>query len=69
MFLTHSEVKNIILSLKNSSPGWDNICPKVVKGSYECIIRPLTHMFNLSFIMLIVVYFLMVTYHGSYWPG
>ena len=45
----HSEVKNIILSLKNSSPGWDNICPKVVKDSYECIIRPLTHIFNLSF--------------------
>ena len=42
------EIEQIILSLKNTSPGWDNILPKIIKLSYQSLIKPLTHIFNLS---------------------
>ena len=42
------EVKNIIKHLKTGSPGWDSVSPVVIKASYEPIITPLTHIFNLS---------------------
>lgn len=44
------EVTNIILDLKDSSAGYDNIPPKLVKMSYNCLIEPLVHICNLSFI-------------------
>ena len=46
---TSEEVKNIILSLKNSSPGWDGICAKILQSSLDSILNPLVHIFNLSF--------------------
>ena len=45
----YSELINIILSLKNSSPGWDGINANVVKQSYMLYIEPLIHIFNMSF--------------------
>ena len=42
------EIKNIIVSLKNSSSGWDDIHSKVLKRSYNYYIQVLTHIFNLS---------------------
>ena len=45
---TCDEIKNIIVSLKNSSSGWDDIHSKVLKRSYNYYIHFLTHIFNLS---------------------
>ena len=45
---TCDEIKNIIVSLKNSSSGWDDIHSKVLKRSYIYYIQVLTHIFNLS---------------------
>ena len=45
----YSELINIILSLKNSSPGWDGINANVVKQSYMLYIEPLIHIFSMSF--------------------
>ena len=42
------EVKNIIMALKISSPGWNEISPKIIKDSYEARITPLTYVLNLS---------------------
>ena len=42
------EIEQIILSFKNTSPGWDNILPKIIKLSYQSVITLLTHIFNLS---------------------
>ena len=42
------EIFNVINSLKNSSPGWDDISAKVVKGSCEYILKPLVKLLNLS---------------------
>ena len=41
------EIEQIILSLKNTSPGWDNILPNIIKQSYQSLITPLTHIFNI----------------------
>ena len=46
--VTVNEVSVIIASLKNSSPGYDDICAKVIKSSFEFFIEPLTYIFNLS---------------------
>ena len=42
------EVSKIIMSFKNKSAGWDNVCAKVVKETYPLIIQPLTYIINLS---------------------
>ena len=42
------EITNIIMNLKNSSPGWDNINAHVVKQTYSSYIEPLLHILNLS---------------------
>ena len=42
------EVQNIILALKDSSAGWDNISSKIMKRCNNLIILQLTHLFNLS---------------------
>jgi hypothetical protein len=44
------EIKNLILALKNSSPGSDEISAKVLKHSCDFLIDPLSHVFNLSLI-------------------
>ena len=43
--LTTREVRNIISSTKNSSPGWNDI-PALVEKSIEYYINPLTHIIN-----------------------
>jgi len=45
---TEIEIRKHILSLKNSSPGWDEITGKILKETHECILKPLTYVFNLS---------------------
>ena len=42
------EITNIIMNLKNSSPGWDNINAHVVKQTYSSYIELLLHILNLS---------------------
>ena len=51
MFFTpvvSDEVLDIILSLNNSSPGWDEISSKILKTSIHFIIEPLTCILNMS---------------------
>ena len=43
--VTNAEVSNIILNLKESSPGWDD---KVLKRTSDLYIEQLVHLFNLS---------------------
>ena len=45
-----AEVTNVIRSLKESSPGWDNIPEFIPKQFIECVVKPLTHIINRSFI-------------------
>ena len=42
------EIKICIQRLNDGSPGWDNITSKIIKASCNHIVRPLTHIFNLS---------------------
>ena len=42
------EIKICIQRLNDGSPGWDNIKSKIIKASCNHIVRPLTHIFNLS---------------------
>ena len=42
------ELKQILIDLKNTSPGYDGICAKIVKSSYSLILEPLLHVLNLS---------------------
>ena len=46
--ITALEVRNIILSTKNSSPGWDDIPACVAKKCIDHYIDPLTHIINNS---------------------
>ena len=46
--VNQTELKNIIISLKNSSPGKDNIHPRVLKYTYESYLIPSVHICNLS---------------------
>ena len=46
--ITALEVGNIILSTKNSSPGWDDIPACVAKKCIDHYIDPLTHIINNS---------------------
>ena len=41
-------MSKIILGLKDSSAGWDNIYSKITKQTYQHILPMLTHLFNLS---------------------
>ena len=43
-------MEKIIKSLKNSSAGWNAICPKVVKATYNSFLAPLTHIMNMSLV-------------------
>ena len=42
------EIRNIISSIKNSSPGWDDIPAFVAKKCMDYYIAPLTHIVNCS---------------------
>ena len=42
------EMRNVIFSLKNSSPGWDDVSATVIKNSFESYLRPLVKLVNLS---------------------
>jgi len=42
------EVESVIIQLKDSSAGYDDIVPKVVKLSYTFYLEALVHIFNLS---------------------
>jgi hypothetical protein len=42
------EVTKIITNLKNSAPGWDGICSKVIKATHASFTIPLLHVLNLS---------------------
>lgn len=44
----NNEVQNIITSLKEASPGWDNIHAKIIKCTYNLFLDQLTHILNLS---------------------
>lgn len=44
-----SEVIKIVKTLKNTSTGWDGIHSKVLKQTLPFIVKPLTHVLNLSF--------------------
>ena len=46
--ITILEVRNIIVSTKNSSPGWDDIPACVAKKCIDHYIEPLTHIINNS---------------------
>ncbi len=46
--VTEQEIRNIILSLKNTSPGHDKFDARLVKESADWIVKPLCHIFNLS---------------------
>ena len=46
--ITTLEVRNIISSTKNSSPGWDDIPTTISKKCIEYYINPLTHIINNS---------------------
>ena len=43
------EIRNIVLSLKNSSAGFDQISAKVIKYILSSIIIPIYHLINSSF--------------------
>ena len=46
--VNESEVVAILKEMKNSSPGWDCISPKIVKQTYRCFLEPLVHITNMS---------------------
>ena len=52
MFLlpaTPDEIRGIINNLKHSSPGWDGITPFILKQAFSNLLKPLSHIVNLSF--------------------
>lgn len=44
----NEELESIIMGMKNSSPGYDDICPKIIKISYKYFLEELVHTVNLS---------------------
>ena len=46
--LNEEEIQICFQRLKGGSPVWDNITSKIIKASCNHIVRPLTHIFNLS---------------------
>jgi len=46
--IIHEEVISIINSLRNSSPGWDNIPADIIKKTCNTFIAPLTYILNLA---------------------
>ena len=48
---TPQEISNIIYAMKNSSAGFDNLKPVVIKKVCETLVTPLTHIVNLCFLL------------------
>ena len=48
-YITTKEVRNVILLMKNSSAGWDDIPAYVTKKCIKIYIEPLTHVIDKSF--------------------
>ena len=48
--ITFNEVRNVILSMKNSSPGWDDIPAFVTKQCVDYYVVPLTYIINKSLV-------------------
>ena len=46
--VTESEINKILKNLKNSSPGWDDISPHIVKMTFSTFTKPLHHICNMS---------------------
>ena len=46
--VNENEVVTILKYMKNSSPGWDCISPKMVKQTYRYFREPLVHVTNMS---------------------
>ena len=44
------EIKKIVMDLKESAVGWDDLSAKVIKKCTSYILYPLTHVFNMSFV-------------------
>ena len=49
MPVNDEEVVKMISSFKDSSAGWDELKPGIIKTIKDCITMPLTHICNLSF--------------------
>ena len=46
--IENNELLTLITSLKETSPGWDNVTTTLIKSAKHVIINQLTHIFNLS---------------------
>ena len=47
--ILEEELHDVVMSLKDSSAGWDSISAHIVKKSYDTIKKPLKHIVNISF--------------------
>ena len=51
-FLKQVDEHEVLQQIKNlklkKSPGHDGIKPSIIKGAYEILVRPLTHLYNVS---------------------
>ena len=47
-YIDETEISTIIKNIKNSSPGWDNIPPVLLKSCITSYIKPLTYIVNKS---------------------
>ena len=50
-YVSVAQVRNVITSLKDSSPGWDHLSPFVMKQCVNTYIEPINVLINISFIM------------------
>ena len=50
-------MSTIIKNIKNSSPGWDNIPPVLLKSCITSYIKPLTYIVNKSFETSVLTFF------------
>ena len=46
--VVENEVHSLILNLKSNSPGWDSVSATIIKSAERTILKPLTHVLNLS---------------------
>ena len=48
-YVSVAQVRNVITSLKDSSPGWDHLSPFVMKQCVDTCVEPITVLINNSF--------------------
>ena len=48
-YVSVAQVRNVITSLKDSSPGWDHLSPFVMKQCVDTYVEPNTNLINNSF--------------------